>query len=97
MPIPRIKFTSSTAHSHLDTTPRRQPLNIMIEWKPNQYRLIKLDLSEEKFKNDIYKAISVILHRHTGVSRNMFPFKRVIAAEYVKVILLRLEKMLLRN
>ena len=86
VPVPRIRSRSRIACEHLNNTPRESPLNIVIQWKANQYHLYKFDLSENKYQNDVSKAIKILYSDYRYYPWRPFAFRRIIDVEYVKVI-----------
>ena len=84
--MPRIRFGVRNGCESLDKTPGEKPLNLVIQWKANQYHLIKLDLSEQKYQNDVSKAIEILYSDYRCYLWRTLAFRRIIGVEYVKVI-----------
>ena len=92
-----MRSRSGIQCNHLDTTPRRHPLNVVIKWELNQYHLIKVDLSEERYQNDVNKAIKMTYSRYRGLYWKLFSSKDIVGVEYVKVMVPHLEEVLVHS
>ena len=99
VPIPRIGFGLKMECKALDTTPRedttprKNPLNVVIQWKPNRYHLLKLDLSEERYQHDMSKAIRMLHSSYRPYFWNPCPFRLTSGFRNVKVVVLRSQRL----
>ena len=91
VPVPRIRQRLALECKALDTTPRESPLNVLIRWKSNQYHLFKVDLSEERYQHDVFKAITILHSWYRSSYYKPFSFRRIVGVEYVEVIVSSLE------
>ena len=92
VPVPRIRSWTRIECEHLSNTPRETPLNVVIQWRANQYHLYKVDLSAKKYQNDVSKAIELLYTDYRYDFWRPFVFRRIKDVEYVKVILSCFEK-----
>lgn len=97
VPTPRIQFRPGVECKHLDTTPRESPSNVLTQWKPSQYHLIKRDLSERRYQHDVLKAIGILYSDYRGPSWKSFSTGRIVGVESVGVIVPRLKRMLVHS
>lgn len=86
VPVPRIRFSVRVVCESLAKSSRRNPLNVVIQWKAYQYHLHKVDLSEERYQNDVYEAIRLLYSNYRYYPWRPFAFRRIIGVEYVKVV-----------
>ena len=94
VPIPRIQFGLRIECKAFDTAPRGNPLNVVIQWKPNRYHLFKLDLSEARYQHDMSKAITLLYSSYRASFWKPCSLRRIVGVEYVKVLVLRVERLL---
>ena len=83
LPIPRFGRRRVRCN-HLDTTVRSAPVNFLIQQDTNQYHLIKIDLSDHQYDQDIVKALDKVYSDYRGRWWRWLSLTRVRAIRYVK-------------
>ena len=66
-------------------TRRSEAVHIMVQYRQQQYHLIRIDLSEDQYNHDVAKAINMAFDRYRGSMRRFLSLKSPMKVEFVKV------------
>ena len=83
LPIPRLDRRHVRCN-HLDMTVRSSPANFLIQQGTDQYHLIKIDLSDQQYDQDIVKALDKVYSDYRGRWWRWLSLNRVRNIRYVK-------------
>lgn len=85
-PIPRFKMTRSHPCPCPQThAARSKAIDVIIQYKQNQYHLLKIDMSKEEYNYDVARAIKAEYSRYRSSTWRLLSFKSLASIEYVKV------------
>ena len=68
----------------------KKAVDIIIRYEANQYHLVRIDMSDERYSNDVAKAIRLEYNRYRSWSWKIFSCRQFSGIDYVKVTFLRL-------
>ena len=84
VPIPGFDHRHRRCNA-LDAAVRSAPVNFLIREGTDQYHLIKVDLSEQQYDQDIVKALDKVYSDYRGGWRRWVSSKSILRIDYVKV------------
>lgn len=83
LPIPRFGRRRVRCN-HLDMTVRSAPANFLIQQGVNQYHLIKIDLSDHQYDQNIVKALDKVYSEFRGYWWRWISPTCILRISYVK-------------
>ena len=83
LPIPRFDRRRVRC-THLDMTVRSTPANFLIQQGTHRYYLIKIDLSDHQYDQDIVKALDKVYSDYRGQWWRWVSSTRILRIGYVK-------------
>ena len=84
VPIPRVDHRRKRWNA-LDMAVRSAPVNFLIQQGTKQYHLIKIDLSEQQYDQDIAKALEKVYSDYQSQWWRLVSPTRISRISYVKV------------
>ncbi len=83
VPIPRFDHRRKRCNA-LDMAVRSAPVNFLIKEGTDQYHLIKIDLSEQHYDQDIFKALDKVYSDYRGQWWRWLSLTRIVRIDYMK-------------